>query len=131
MTASRHRSAWIWLAVAAISLASLARAEAGIQNAKAFTGPVLAFLAGSQNASTGASTGMPHVAQARTARQSRAMLLHSYTPGVWIDLLPVLFVGLLLPLSLLSPRSALCIGRAAPAPVLPFSFQRPPPFQLL
>ena len=41
--------------------------------------------------------------------------------------MPVFFIGLIAPLSLIAPRAALCLGRAPSAPALPFLFQRPPP----
>ncbi len=44
-----------------------------------------------------------------------------------LGLLPVFFVGLISPLSLLAPRLALSPGRAFPKPALPGLFQRPPP----
>lgn len=47
-----------------------------------------------------------------------------------LAILPVVFVGLLVPLSLLSPLAHESAPRLADAPVLPESFQRPPPFPL-
>jgi FtsH-binding integral membrane protein len=41
--------------------------------------------------------------------------------------LPILFVGLISPLSLLSPLTYIYLGRTPDTPVLPASFQRPPP----
>jgi hypothetical protein len=47
--------------------------------------------------------------------------------GAWLALLPILlFVGVISPLSLLSPMAYIYLGRTPDAPVLPASFQRPP-----
>jgi hypothetical protein len=48
----------------------------------------------------------------------------------WLALLPVFFVGLMTPLSLLPLLAVLRIGHAPEAPALAPSFQRPPPSQL-
>jgi hypothetical protein len=45
-------------------------------------------------------------------------------------ILPLLFVGIISPLSLLAPLASVYLGRTPDAPVLPASFQRPPPFRL-
>jgi hypothetical protein len=55
---------------------------------------------------------------------------HSQGAADWLAILPIFFVGVISPLSLLSPLANMYIGRAPDAPVLPSSFQRPPPFQL-
>ena len=47
-----------------------------------------------------------------------------------VAILPLLFVGIISPLSLLSPLAFFYLGRTPDAPALPASFQRPPPFQL-
>ena len=120
----------IWLAVAAISLALVARAQSGMENAKAYTSPVLEFLAGHQNERSVDSNAVPRLVHHRSARQPRAVMLHGADSGAWTAMLPVLFVGLVSPLNLLSPKSVLCIGRSPAAPALPASFQRPPPSQI-
>ena len=48
--------------------------------------------------------------------------------GAWLAILPILFVGVISPLSLLSPLAYFYLGRTPEAPVLPARFQRPPPF---
>src|ERR1700728_1342373 len=118
MSGNRPKSAWIWVAVAAISLASLARAQSGIETARAYANPLIAFFAGNQLADSSASTSAHRAASPSTGGDV----------GMDLDLLPVVFVGLVSPLSLLCSRSILCLGRALPAPVLPGLFQRPPPF---
>lgn len=55
---------------------------------------------------------------------------HSGDAGAWLAVLPLLFVGVISPLSLLSPLVYAYLGRTPNAPVLPASFQRPPPFTL-
>jgi hypothetical protein len=49
--------------------------------------------------------------------------------GAWLAILPLLFLGVISPLSLLSPLAFEYAGRAPEAPALPVSFQRPPPFR--
>lgn len=128
MTPIRHRSAWIWLAIAAMAVATLARAQAGIQSATAYTHPVLEFL-GAHGDASAATVGGPRMLL-RTSRQTRAVLFSGAGPRAWNAILPVLFIGLVAPLSLIPAKGAQCVGRAPSAPLLPFRFQRPPP-QLL
>src|ERR1700676_5042587 len=129
MTGTRNRNAWMWLAVAAMAVVSLARVQAG--NATVYTNPVLEFLAGHPDAAgLGAARAPPHARQSPTsgsARRASAVFLHHAAPGAWTATLPVMFVGLVTPLSLVSPTSLLSLVRTPPAPQLPSSFQRPPP----
>jgi ABC-type transport system involved in cytochrome bd biosynthesis fused ATPase/permease subunit len=53
---------------------------------------------------------------------------HGVDNGAWLAILPLLFFGVISPLSLLSPLAFEYAGRAPEAPALPVSFQRPPPF---
>ena len=57
---------------------------------------------------------------------------HGHAAGApdWLAILPLLFVGVISPLSLLAPLANDYIGRAPDAPLLPALFQRPPPFRL-
>ena len=55
---------------------------------------------------------------------------HSGDAGPWLAILPILFVGMISPLSLLSPLAHVYLGRTPDAPVLPSSFQRPPPLAI-
>jgi hypothetical protein len=48
--------------------------------------------------------------------------------GSSVAILPLLFVGLISPLSLLSSMACVYAGRTPDAPALPSLFQRPPPF---
>jgi hypothetical protein len=60
------------------------------------------------------------------------MIPHGHSAGDadWLAILPIFFVGLISPLSLLSPMAYAYVGRAPDAPAQPASFQRPPPFTL-
>jgi hypothetical protein len=53
---------------------------------------------------------------------------HSANDGAFAAIVPLLFVGVISPLSLLSPLAFLYIGHTPEAPARPASFQRPPPF---
>ena len=119
----------MWVAVAAMAVVSLARVQAGIENPSAYTNPVLEFLAGHQNASGLSATSAPHVVNLGTARKASAVFLHDAAPGAWVAFLPILFVGLVAPLSLISPQSFQSLRRTTAAPAFPFSFQRPPPMR--
>jgi hypothetical protein len=127
MTAIRHRNTWIWLAVVAMSISIGTRAQSGMQSARLYAHPVIVFLASQSAGQAEPAGGVERYLHARTTRAKA----HSADSNAWAAMLPVLFVGLVSPLNLLSPRSALCIGRAPAAPLLPFSFQRPPPATLL
>jgi hypothetical protein len=120
---NRHKSAWIWLAVAAITVTTLARAEAGLPKAAALTHPVLEFLSAHANGDAfAASAGHRGSRVAGARRQSGGA-----GATAWTMLLPVFFIGLIAPLSLISARAASSIGAELSTPVLPFLFQRPPP----
>ena len=59
-----------------------------------------------------------------------ALHAQSADHGALVAILPLLFVGIISPLSLLSPLAFFYLGRTPDAPSLPSAFQRPPPFQL-
>ena len=69
----------------------------------------------------------PQIVRIGGARHGSGVYLHDAASGAWMAMLPVLFVGLVVPLSLISPRSFHSLGRRRAAPALPWSFQRPPP----
>ena len=52
---------------------------------------------------------------------------HSGNPADWVAILPLLFVGVISPLSFFAPLAHAYAGRVPQAPVLVPSFQRPPP----
>jgi hypothetical protein len=57
-----------------------------------------------------------------------ALHASSADAGVSAAILPLLFVGIISPLSLLAAVSCVYAGRTPDAPALPSLFQRPPPF---
>jgi hypothetical protein len=116
----------MWLAVAAMAVVSLARVEAG-GSATVYTNPVLAFLAGQPNAATVSAAGSPQIVKVGAAGRVSGVYLHDAASGAWTSILPVFFIGLAAPLSLVSAKSILSLGRTPSAPALPCSFQRPPP----
>jgi|SRR5580698_253276 hypothetical protein len=126
MTGTRNRSAWIWVAIAAIAFASAARAEAGLQNARGYAHPVLEFLAKSHSQFPQANPATTRFVQKSPGRRF-GPIFHAAGTGTWLAVLPVLFIGLVSPLSLASAASTRCLGHAPAAPLLPASFQRPPP----
>jgi hypothetical protein len=117
MRANRSKDAWILVAIAAITLSSLARAQAGIENARTYASPIINFFAGSPLADTAVS--------ASTDRADSSVPRYFF--GTALDLLPVWFLGLVSPLGLQSVGSLQAVGRALPAPNLSVLFQRPPP----
>ena len=61
------------------------------------------------------------------------LILPGHPPGSdsgFVPLISLLLVGIISPLSLLSPLAFRYIGRTPEAPELSASFQRPPPFRL-
>lgn len=126
MTGCRNRSAWIWVAIAAISLASVSRAEAGLQNARAYAHPVLQFLAKSYSQNPDTNPGTSRFAQ-RGSRDKISSMFRDAGAGSWMAMLPVWFVGLISPLSLFAAKSFGLLAQTPAAPLLPSAFQRPPP----
>jgi hypothetical protein len=117
MTGNRSKGAWIWVAMAAISLASLARVQSGVADARAYADPVIKFIAAAQHADSDAM-----------ARANRATsMAQAGTSSIGFNLLPVFFVGLLAPLVLASFRALFCLRRAPASPFRAELFQRPPP----
>jgi hypothetical protein len=117
MRRNRSKDAWVWVAVAAITLASLARAQSGIEHARAYAVPVIRFLAGASLTEAGV---------AKPAHRSVASAPDNGF-GDALNLLPVFFVGLVSPLGVHYARSVFSPDRAFPAPSFPGLFQRPPP----
>ena len=58
------------------------------------------------------------------------LLPHGHSGGSpdWLAILPILFLGVISPLSLLPPLACVYVGRAPDPPPLPSRFQRPPPY---
>ena len=126
MTAAKYRNAWIWLAVAALSIAVAAQAQTGAQGGRAYTTPVIKFLAAHAVDQPAAASAVQRLLHRRGAQAGR----HGSDSSAWAAMLPVFFVGLVSPLNLLSPRAVNSSDWLPVAPTLPSSFQRPPP-QLL
>jgi hypothetical protein len=126
MKATRYRSAWVWLAVAVVAVATVARADAGAVRSAAYAHPVLEFLAGHSNAGAMASRGVPRLLKDWSSRQARAAV-RSSGDNLLQAMLPVLFIGLVAPLGFLAFRTGLSDCRLHTAPVPASSFQRPPP----
>ena len=120
MTGNRSKGAWIWVAMAAISLASLARVQTGVENARAYADPVIKFIAAAHQADSDA---LAHANRATSRSQPG-------TSGFGVNLLAVFFVGLLAPLVLESFRAYFRLQRVPSPPLLTDLFQRPPPVLL-
>ena len=116
----------MWVAIAAVAFASVARAEAGLQGAKAYAHPVLEFLARSQAQHAVPGPGTSRYAQRGSSRPVRAVFRDAGS-GSWFAMLPVFFIGLIAPLALQPAPSTHSLGRGLAEPLLPASFQRPPP----
>lgn len=126
MNGTRNGSAWIWVAIAAVAFASVARAEAGLQSAKAYAHPVLEFLAKNQSQYPIARPGVSRFAQLASRRRVHSVSRDTGV-GEWMAILPVLFIGLVSPLTLLETGSIRWLGGVPSSPLVPASFQRPPP----
>ncbi len=119
MNGNRSKGAWIWVAMVAISFASFARVQSGVENARAYANPVIKFFAAGNQADSEASVRAHHKNSI-----SRA--------GAYgIDLSPlVVFVGLVAPLTLQSAPAGLYLKRIPAAPFLAEFLPRPPPLSL-
>lgn len=115
----------MWVAIAAVAFTSVARAESGLPSTKGYTHPVLEFLARSQ--SQNPATHSVAIRFANLGSRRASSILSNAGSGAWIAMLPVLFIGLVSPLSLLSVASIRCLGRPPAPPLLSALFQRPPP----
>lgn len=116
----------MWVAIAAVAFTSVAHAEAGPQSAKGYAHPVLEFLARSQNQNSAAISGVLRFAHLGSRRQANS-ISGKATSGTLVAMFPVLFIGLVSPLSLVSATPIRCLGRAPAVPLLYALFQRPPP----
>ena len=103
--------------MAAISLASLARVQTGVENARAYADPVMKFIAAAHHADSDA---LAHANRAIARSQDGSS-------GVGVNLLAVFFVGLLAPLALETFRAYFRLQRVPAPPFLTDLFQRPPP----
>jgi len=115
----------MWLAIAAVAFTSVATAEASGQSPRGYAHPVFQFLVRGHSQHAGAHAVPLRFANIGSHRQAASMLRNSGS-GRLIAMLPVLFIGLVSPLTL-SVASARSQGRAPATPLLPALFQRPPP----
>jgi hypothetical protein len=123
---NRNKSAWVWVTIAAIALASAARTEGARHGARTGAHSALAFLARSQSLPLATKPGIAAFVSHGSGRRLTALLRGSGV-GAWMAILPLLFLAVISPLRILF---AIVLPRSAPAPVaqfLPASFQRPPP----
>lgn len=120
MNGNRSKGAWIWVAMVAISFASLARVQSGVENARAYADPVIKFFAAAQHVDAEAS-GKMHRAGSPAPIGG---------PDLGLNLLPVFFVGLVVPLALQLIGARLRLQRVPAPPSLSALFQRPPPIFL-
>ena len=117
MSGNRSKGAWIWVAMAAISFASLARVQSGVENARSYADPVIKFIAAA------------HQADAEFSPRSHRATPRSQTStaGIGLDLMAVFFVGLVVPLALQGFRTLSSVQHPPAAPHIAYLFQRPPP----
>jgi hypothetical protein len=126
MKSIRYRSAWVWLAVAVVAVASMARTEASAARSAAYAHPVFEFLSGHSGSGTLAAHGVPRLLKNWSSRQANSVV-RSSGASLLQAMLPVLFIGLVAPLSFLAFRAVLSGCSLLASPALPSSFQRPPP----
>lgn len=117
MTGNRSKGACIWLALAAISFASFARVQSGVEQARAYADPVIKFFAAGPQTDSDAS--------AKAQRAASPQLAVGFNLG--LNLLPIFFVGLVAPLVLETFRTCHFQHCAAARPYSSTLFQRPPP----
>lgn len=123
---TRNKNAWMWVAIAAVAFTSVARSGTGLQTTRSLAHPVFEFLVRSQSQNSAAHSGVLRFVGLGSHRQANS-ILRKVGSGAVIAMLPVFFVGLVSPLTLVSLASIRCLGRAPAAPLLPALFQRPPP----
>src|ERR1700733_6344 len=104
MKSTRYRSAWIWLAVAVVAVATVARTEAGAAKSAAFAHPVFEFLSGHSNSSAFTPRGVPRLLKNWSSHQAVAAARNS-SESLMQAMLPVLFIGLIAPLGFLAFRT--------------------------
>jgi hypothetical protein len=126
MKVTRYKSAWIWLAVVVVAVATAARIEAGAANSAAFAHPVFEFLSGHSNSSALATHRVPRLLKNWSSRQASPAVTNSGA-SLMQAMLPVLFIGLVASLRSPAFRTGFSLCRLLASPALPSSFERPPP----
>lgn len=119
MTASQQRRGWMGLAFAAAAFALLVTLIPQQDR-------IAARAAASMTMSAGSAT---HSSSGRWTSWEWPALSHATGADYvsWTAILPVLFVGLMAPLTLVCARLVFADSRRPLAPALPSKFQRPPP----
>lgn len=121
------------MAVAVMVIATAARAEAGSTRSAAYAHPVFEFLSHHSNACSLTPRDVPQLFKdwsSDWAARKTGAATHSRNAGVWQAMLPVLFIGLVAPLSLVAYKSTTSTFQIPASPALPSAFQRPPPAHL-
>ena len=129
MTSARSKSAYLWLAIAVMAVATVVHAEPAGAGAKPYVHPVLEFLAGHQTSSAPAGYGKPQLLNGWSG-QHAASAAQGQGLDLLLTMLPVFFIGLAAPLSLVSFQSIRLSSRVPAAPAPSSAFQRPPPVLL-
>ncbi|MDE3202360.1 MAG: hypothetical protein KGN79_15725 [Acidobacteriota bacterium] len=127
--AHRQKGALVWLAILTIAAVGVVRAESGWSNQTPYTQSMLRFLAAHPEGETLAA-GMPalleHWSGGTLSHSARRSTLGAQS-GVFLFMLPVVFVGLATPFSL-SSAIGLRTDHRIPASAPFFScYKRPPP----
>jgi hypothetical protein len=119
MNGNRSKGAWIWVAMVAISFASYARVQSGVENARTYADPVIKFFAAANQADSSVSVSAHHAKS------------HVRTGAYGADLnLLVVFVGLVVPFTLQFAPVRAALKRTPSVPFLAALLQRPPPLSL-
>ena len=135
MPSTRNRNAWMWVAIAAVAFTSVAHAETRRQVPRRYAHPVFEFLARSQSQNSARIRRVSRFAHPRFPASGQLHVPRQQAPAHLIAMLPVLFIGLVSPLTLFPsrpsdpwavPRQCLCFPRSSSVlPRLPrLIFQR-------
>ena len=122
------------MAIAAIALATAGTAGVGFQSARACAQPVIAqLIASASQSAIVRGEALQLTSRAHSSRASSRPTSNSVSSaaiGSLSPAFPILFVGLLLPITLVSAAWARYFLRVPSAPHINAAFQRPPPFLL-
>ena len=126
MKATRRGSKLVLMAILTFAVVAVLRAEVRVSNPTPYTQSVLRFLAAHQDADTLAASGVPKLLETWAARMVKAGT-QGAGASVCQSMLPVIFIGLAAPLSLIDSSARSSLGRPSALLSLPCRFQRPPP----
>jgi hypothetical protein len=128
-TAPRQRGALVWLAILTIAAAGVVQAEGSRLGPAPYTQSMLRFLAAHQDVDALAA-GMPRFLERWSgglfAQANRAGAQRGHS-DFWLSMLPVVFVGLAMPLILLAALAQSLHSRAIASATSPVCYKRPPP----